>query len=290
MNVARKSVAFADGHMHSNPVKGMGMAAIGKKFVGVGGWFVAVVSLPPHHFGFDDNFDGYVRAFDVLVRECNTGKELGLEVVCFAGIHPAAIENSISMNPKDSVKVLGKAFTVLDYVAKLVRNGFVDGFGEVGRPHYKTIPEAFVVNNIVMTYALVLAKDLGVPVHLHLEQGGEITVMDIDRTISTIGIDKDKVVLHHLDVATAKASQAHTLVFTIPGKHPILKEVFRSLRPTYMIESDFIDDPKRPGVSSYPWDIVENQKRLLNEGLVDEEYIYKLNIDVVVKTYKVKPP
>ena len=76
----------------------------------------------------------------------------------------------------------------------------------------------------------------------------------------------------------------------MPGKEAILREAFRQLKPEYMIESDFIDDPKRPGASSYPWDIVENQIKLVAEGVVDEDYVYKINVDVPVKIYGISPP
>ncbi len=281
---------FADGHVHSNPIKGMGIATIGKKFRDAGGWFMALVSLPPHSLGFNNTFDDYLKTFEVLINECKIAKELGLKVMCFAGIHPSAIENEISRDSKHGGKVLEKALGVVDHIAKLIREGIVDGFGEIGRPHYKAIPEAFVVNNIVMMYTLTLAKDLSAPVHLHLEQGGEVTAIDIDKIARSIDIEKNRIILHHLDVVTAKASQNRGFIFTIAGKYPILKECIKSLKPMYMIESDFIDDPKRPGVSSYPWDIIENQRKLLAEDLVDEEYLYKINIDMVIKLYSIEPP
>lgn len=283
-------LVFADGHMHSNPVKGLGIAGIGRKFLDNGGWFIVLVSLPPHHLDLENSFDGYVKSFDVFISECRKARELKLKTVCLLGIHPAAIEDEVSRDPKRSVKVLDKAIMVVNYIAKLVKEGLVNGFGEIGRPHYRAIPEAFIVNNMVTRYTFELARDLDAIVHLHLEQGGELTALDIENLVKSIGIDRAKVVLHHLDVATAKASQKRDLVFTVPGKYPVLREVFTSIKPFYMVESDFIDDPKRPGVSSYPWDIVENQKKLLTEGVIDEEYLYKLNIDTVVKIYRVEPP
>lgn len=63
-----------------------------------------------------------------------------------------------------------------------------------------------------------------------------------------------------------------------------------SLPPNYMVESDHIDDPKRPGVVVYPWEMAKNQLELLREGKVDEEYLWKLNVDNVVKVFGVTPP
>lgn len=251
---------------------------------------MALVSLPPHHFDFDDSFEGHVKAIEVLVRECSLAKEMGLKVKCFAGVHPASIENEISKDPKRGLEIVEKAIRILDHVAKLISEGLVDGFGEVGRPHYKASPEAFVANHILLHHALELARDLSAPIHLHLEQGGALTAANVERLVEIFKIKRELVIMHHLDLSTAKAAQERGLVFTIPGKRGLLKEAFRSLRPSYMVESDFIDDPKRPGVSAYPWEMVERQRGLLSEGVIDYEYLYKLNVDNVVMVYGVEPP
>jgi len=285
-----EKLIFADGHLHSNPIKGMGIKVISKKFIDVGGWFIVLVSLPPYHFGLDNSFEGYVRSVNILINECRLSREQGLKTVCLAGVHPAAVEDEITRSVKQGVKVLEKFLRVVDYIVKLIREGLVDGFGEVGRPHYKASPEAFVINSIITRYTLTLARELNVPVHLHLEQGGDLTAIDIEEHINILSLEKSKTILHHVDVATAKASQARGMIFTVPGKYQVLKEVFKTLKPEYMVESDFIDDPNRPGVSSYPWDIAESQIKLLNEGLVNQDYLYRINVDTITKIYNINPP
>ena len=283
-------LVFADGHSHTNPVKGLGIKNIAKRFKQVNGWFIALVSLPPHHYDLDETLEGYKKSFDILINECRVAREEGLRVACFAGIHPAEIDRMVSQNPKHSEKVIEFAEQVLNYIAKLVKDGLINGIGEIGRPHYKAAPESFVVSEIVLRRALEVARDLQCPVHLHLEQGGFVTAKSIADAISLLQLNREKVILHHVDVLTAVYAQSLGLLFTVPGKLPILSEVFKRLKPVYMIESDFIDDPKRPGVSSYPWQIVENQLKLLSEGMVSEEYLYKINVDVISRVYGVTPP
>lgn len=55
-----------------------------------------------------------------------------------------------------------------------------------------------------------------------------------------------------------------------------------------MIESDYIDDPKRPGVVTYPWNLSMVQKRLFEKGLFDEDYLFKINVDMIEKVYDKK--
>jgi TatD-related deoxyribonuclease len=281
---------FADSHAHSNPVKGFGMRNIAKRFKQAGGWFIAIVSLSPHHYGFEPTLDGYRKAIDVIINECRAAHEEGLKVACFAGIHPADVDHMILQDPKKSDSVIAFVVEVLNYVAKMVKEGALTGIGEVGRPHYRTLPESFVANSIVMRYALAIARDLQCLVHLHLEQGGYVTVRDVREVASMVMLSKDRVILHHSDILTARYAQEYGFAFTIPGKLQVLTEAFKRFTPSYTVESDFIDDPKRPGVSSYPWQIIENQLRLLNEGFISEEYLYKLNVDNIVKIYGEKPP
>ena len=281
---------FADAHTHSNPISGMGIERVGKKFKEHGGWFIAIVSLPPTHYGFPQNRIGYVKAIEIVVSECRKAQTLGLRVACLAGLHPADMEKLVTRHIMKIEEVLSLAEYVLNEITRRCREGSLDGIGEIGRPHYTAKPEAFVVNELILRHALALAKDLGVVIHLHLEQGRALTAIDIDERIQALGLDRNKIVLHHLDFHTAKEALKRNLVFTLPAKYPLLKHAFQVLKPVYMIESDHIDDPKRPGVSAYPWNVIEVQTRLLKEGIVNEDYLARLNIDNIVKTYGVEPP
>ncbi|MCC6021939.1 MAG: TatD family hydrolase [Desulfurococcaceae archaeon] len=281
---------FADAHLHSNPLRGLGVRNIVKNFKAVGGWFLTIVSLPPSHYGLGSSFDDYVKSIDILVRECAVAREEGVKTKCLAGIHPADLEKLINSQSLRHDEVINLALRVLDYIGKLIKSGVLDGIGEVGRPHYRTTPEGFIVNEILLRHALRLAKDLHAIVHLHLEQGGILTVLSIADLLDSVSLRKDLVLLHHLDIRTAVNAEEVGLRYTLCGKLQLLKEGFKRLKPTYMVESDFIDDPKRPGVAAYPWEIIENQLLLLKEGLVSEDYLLRLNIDNIVKFYGVEPP
>jgi TatD-related deoxyribonuclease len=140
-----------------------------------------------------------------------------------------------------------------------------------------------------MDRAIQISKDYGAVVHLHLEQGGRVTALDVKKRVKNIGANKDKVIMHHARGKTLKAAIENEIPATAPGVRGSLEKAFE-LPPLYMVESDHIDDPKRPGIVIYPWKMAKNQLELLKEGKVDEEYLYKLNVDNVVKSFGVEPP
>ncbi|MEM0247870.1 MAG: TatD family hydrolase [Ignisphaera sp.] len=211
---------FADGHLHTNPIKGLGAKTIAKKFKDVNGWFMVLVGLSPKNLGFEMNFDGYVKSIEVLLKECEVVRKEGLKVACLSGIHPADIDDLVVRNPRNGEKILDLALNILNYIGKLIKSGLIDGIGEIGRPHYKTIPESFIANSIILKHALDLARDLNCFVHLHLEQGGYLTVLDIENTVKEHKINKYKIVFHHSDILTSEEALKKRLYFYNSWKIP----------------------------------------------------------------------
>lgn len=232
------------------------------------------------------NLNGYTRSIEILIKECDKIKSTGIKSVCLAGFHPAEIDKLINVHKQEIEKVLDLAEKLFDHIAKLCMKGKLIGIGEVGRQHYKTEPLHVVVANLIMDRALEIAKDLDVMVHLHLEQGGLATVMDIDKRVKRIGVKKERIILHHLNTVTARAAKKYGFPFTILGIEKLLKSVI-GLKASLLVESDFLDDPKRPGAVMYPWDIPRNVIRLVDEGLMSEDDVLRIFVDNVVRTYRI---
>lgn len=281
---------YSDAHLHVNPVVGLGAEKIARKFKREGGWFIAIVALPPYYYGFNDlSIESYKRVSELLAREASRVREQGLEVASFMGIHPAEIDEYYKRGVKGE-----KLYSLLSGVLKLIEEnlkvGVIDGIGEVGRQHYTTSPERFVLSEIIMREALVLAKSLGAPVQLHLEQGGFATALSIRSLVDTLGLNAKHTILHHASSDTALWASNYGLPFTAPVKR-LDEEYLKGIRVEYcMLESDFLDDPRRPGVSAYPWDIPVLVRELITRGAINEEIAYKVLVDNVVKYMNIKPP
>jgi len=282
-------VLYSDAHLHVNPLKGLGAEKIAKKFRSRGGWFIAIVGLPPYHYGFvEPSVESYRKVLDLVSKEAAKAEERGLEVSRFVGVHPAEIDNYYrqGLKPEKLLPLLEGVFKLFEDALK---NGLVDGIGEVGRQHYGTSPERLVFSEMVMVRALVLVRDYGVPVQLHLEQGGFATAYSVKTLANLVKADLGKVVMHHVNLETARWAEELDIPFTAPIKQ--FNEEYAKRRWRYcMLESDFLDDPSKPGASAYPWEIPDVIESLIKHGLLSEEQAYKMLLDNVIKYFNAKPP
>ncbi len=288
------TIPYADAHAHSNPVRGLGAAKVAERFRRAGGWFIALVGLSPWHYQIDvrrDPLAAYRKAVEVHIEECKRAREAGLRVACFAGFHPADVDHLLDAGLSHT-KVLELGEAVVEHVARLCRDGVLDGIGEVGRQHFKTNVENALIAVEVLTRALEYARDYGCPVHMHLENAGEITVVLTDRLVERVGAPHEKLLFHHSKPVVASAAVERGYYATLPGKEPLLRYYFSRRMPLdrIMVESDYIDDPRRPCVSSCPWEVVERLEKLRREGVIDEETLARINVDNVVRFYGVEPP
>ena len=284
-------ILVSDAHCHANP-RGLGASEVAARFRGAGGWFLALVSLPPHYYGFDLSIEGMLKAIDVHVKECESARRSGIKVACIAGLHPAVIDRLVkAVGTARADEVLSRVDRVLKYLKELKRRGAIDGFGEFGRPHYKTLPESVVVNEVVLTKVFEIAEEVGGVIHLHLEQGGALTVRSVHMMLQGYSIEPRRVIFHHstLKMITEASKYGYSATFT--GRREVIKAVSRAcINAACMVESDYIDDPSRPGVVMYPWEIQQEVDSVLREASVSEDLINRILIDNVVKVYDVEPP
>ena len=282
---------FADAHTHTNPVSGLGAGRIAEKFREAGGWFMALVALSPRYYDAPNrSFDDYVKAIEMHVKQCREAQEKGVRISCLAGFHPADMDflvNKQGLKPSEAVRL---GYRVIDHVASLCRKGVLDGIGEVGRQHYSSRPVLMAGAQLVLNHALEWARDLDCIVHLHTENEGLVTVLDLAERARLIGVNPEHIALHHAGPGTLEHALIHGFNATVPGLKPVLKVVFSRVGPCFMVESDHMDDARRPGRVIYPWVMPQVQRELLKEDLVDEEYVARINIDNVQRFYRVPPP
>ena len=280
---------FADAHAHTNPLKGLGAKTVSERFRESGGWFIALVSLPPTSLGLNSSPEGFERSIELVISECRAAREAGLRVACLGGYHPAMIDKMIDrlgMKPEDAYRY---SIKIIDLACTYIEKGLLHGIAEVGRPHYQVKPHYVVLAEMVLDHALTKAKDLGAIVHLHLEEGGWITAKDIEDRIRRIGISKDRVAMHHAKPGLLEHAISMGIPATVPAIYQVI-QIASKYQGFYMFESDYIDDPARPGKVLYPWEISENTLKATKEGFLNEEAVYKIHVENITRFYRVEPP
>ena len=284
-------VPIADGHSHVSPL-GIGPVELARKFKRSGGWFMALVSLPPHYYGLEDTPDNLVKAIEIHAELCLRARDEGLSVACIGGVHPATVDRIMKTASGDPMKTLEKVLQAVESIITMVAEGVIDGLGEFGRPHYKTLPASFVANELVLMRVLEASRDMKAPLHLHLEEAGTLTVHAVDELAKVLGAQGlSKAIFHHSSITMSKEALKRGYSATLTGRKQIIDRMKSAgvIMPGSMLESDYIDDPKRPGVVMYPWEISENVGKAMEEGIIDEDDAYVLCVDSVRKVYEVEP-
>lgn len=262
-----------------------------RKFKESGGWFMALVSLPPHYYGLEDIPENLVRAVRIHAELCSKARDEGISVACIGGVHPATIDRIIKSASGDPMKTLDKVLQAVESMIRMAAEGVIDGLGEFGRPHYKTLPASFAANELVLLHVLEASKDMDIPLHLHLEEAGTLTVHTIDKLAKILGAGRlSKVIFHHSSITMSKEALKRGYSATLTGRKQIIDKMKSAsvIVPGAMLESDYIDDPKRPGIVMYPWEISENVKKAVEEGIIDEDDAYVLGVESVKRIYGVE--
>ncbi|MCE4604610.1 MAG: TatD family hydrolase [Aeropyrum sp.] len=285
-------IPVGDAHTHANPVRGMGARMAARRFKRSGGWFAALLNLTSWSYGLTpSSLDSYRRMYEIHLAECKAAREEGLRVSCFAGIHPAEVDRMIDKGGLKPEEALELGLKVVGLLEEMCREGVVDGVGEVGRQHYKTSPLRVAIAMAIAEEAARVAADHGCLLQLHLENEGPATVDTTARLLERAGLTGPKaklVIFHHATLKTARRAVEKGYNATIPGVPRLLDHAARTEPPDYMVESDYIDDPARPGVVVEPWRMAEKLQRLAEEGL--EEWAYRVSVDLIARTFHTPPP
>ena len=273
-----------DNHCHLNPTGGMGVRAFAKRFIDSGGWFVGLVNLLSWSYGVSvtraEDYEKVYRATITVAREL---EREGIKVAVILGPHPAELTRLITsgVKPDKAAKMILDAYKL---AAKHVENGEAEGLGEVGRPHWQAPEEVIEACNTVLNEVVDMARQLDCLVHFHVERGGKATIDDLASRIKAGG---GKFVLHHAEGSYSSYAYERGLLPSVPAREDELKAAL-ACSTCFVVESDFLDDPKRPGAVVAPWSISRTFSRLIERGVLNEEQAWRILVTNIEELYGVQ--
>lgn len=226
-----------DGHMHLDPVSGLGAEAAAT-FARAGGSHLLVVTKPAGSLvGTVEDADSFREAFDLTCEVVAAAdEELRGAAWPVLGVHPALISRLVDdgHTPEDAAALMR---TGLDVAAEYVAEGRALAL-KSGRPHYEVADAVWSASNDVMRHAFELGADIGCAVQLHTEAGDRFeTVAD---WAEERGLARTRVVKHYAEGPVSGP------VPSVIGRTAALEAAARAGGP-FMMETDFLDDPDRPG-------------------------------------------
>ena len=285
------ALRISDNHGHANPVRGLGPREVARRFRRTGGWFMVLVSLLTWDLGLTPgSMSSVERLYEITTRSAQEASGEGVRAVAVVGLHPAECVRLIEAG-WGFEEVRGFMYRSIDLAARYITEGRAVGIGEVGRPHWQVDGRIIELCNDIIRYAVERAKDVGGVVHLHLERNGRATVESISRLANEANVDwgfRRRIILHHASPDMVKPAVEHGLTASIPiGRRGEFEEAIRN-GAVFVVESDYIDDPRRPGAVIPQWRIAARVMDLLRRGVVDEGAVEKIMVDNIVELYGVE--
>ncbi len=173
----------------------------------------------------------------------------------------------------------------IDAAAELVREGRAIALGEVGRPHFPVPEDVMEAANRLFDHAMGLARDLGCAVVVHTESTTPDVCEEIAGRARRIGLDLDRVVKHY-SPPLVLPSENHGLMPSILASRRFCREA-ASKGDRFMLETDYLDDPARPGAVMALTTVPRRSYGLLQDGSLTEELLWRVHKEWPQRAYGV---
>jgi TatD-related deoxyribonuclease len=230
-----------DHHCHLSPA-GEGVVAA-RRFRAAGGThlFLATQNYGPSIPRSLEEYEEQFATTEALARRVRD--EAGVEVYLVVAPYPidlVQIAPEVGLEPARAVQV-----AAIDRAGQWVREHRAVALGEVGRPHFPIPPDIAGATDAVFLHALAVAHDVDCPVVVHSDdldpEGFRRLAEEADRA----GVRRERVVKHYAR-NRLPTSQRSSVTPSYLARRELVDSLWKDPGP-WFLETDFLDDPRRPG-------------------------------------------
>lgn len=278
-----------DNHFHLNR-KGRFLEAA-RDFKHAGGTDIVLVHCPDFSAP-PTTKKGHTETYaDTVKMAEEVRKQVGLGVRIVLGPHPAAFAHQFGAWIEESGEQ-GAERAVENYrdsistALEFVHEGKAHAIGEVGRPHWPVSDTIWDLSNSLLLETMHLAQQEGVALQLHVEGELESTYRDMASMAQKSGLAANRLVRHYAPANISHAVTQGVTPSVLIGKGAIeeLMSTVESCSHGFLLETDYMDDLRRPGAVLGPKTVPKRTKQLLEAGL-DEEYLWKAHFELANDLY-----
>jgi TatD-related deoxyribonuclease len=245
-----------DDHMHLDPEHGRGMDAV-REFDRLGGTHLLVVNKPSWQIaGVPTEPADFRPAFEATLAAVADAREI-LDGTAWPvlGVHPGLVSKLVDAghDPDEAGELMRAG---LDVAAEYVADGDALAL-KSGRPHYDVDDPVWATSNETMRHAFERGADLNCAVQLHTEASEDMTT--VAEWARDAGLSPDSVVKHY-----AAGRLAGPLPSVMSDEDRLERAAERG--DPFLMETDFVDDPDRPGAVLGPKTVPRRVRWMLAEG------------------------
>jgi len=265
------NLPILDNHVHLDP-SGAGIKAI-LEFHQAGGTHF-ILSHKPYSQAPIRNAEDYKKAFQITLDLADEVRK-GTDVQVYATLGPYPVElihlaKNMSLSEAKEVMISG-----MDLAGEYVGSGEAIALGEIGRPHFEVSDEVMEASNEILLHGMGLAHKLNCAVVLHTESTTPEVCSDLAQLAKRAGLPNEKVVKHYSPPLVDTALNSGLFPSVLASEKNIREAARQGTR--FMMETDYLDDPKRPGAVLGIKTVPKRTKKLLAEGVLSEEDIIAIH-------------
>jgi len=233
-----------------------------------GGTGIMLVHKPAFSGKLPSEIQGYMEAYSdtiSMAEEIRTTHHLDVGVVL--GPHPVAWEKQIEeLGLARSSELHMEAVSLaLDFID----SGVAHCLGEVGRPHYPVGDETWNMANEMLLEIMSMAASAKTSIQLHVEENNEETCFELSQLCKSSGLPLGNAIRHYAP-PNVSSDFTHGLSATVnvgKGSVPILTETVSKACAPWGMETDYLDDRKRPGAVLGPKTVPKRTNELCSSLL-----------------------
>jgi len=173
----------------------------------------------------------------------------------------------------------------IDEAAVLCEEKKCIGIGEIGRPHFHVNVQTIEDSNEIIFYGMQRARDVNAPVILHTESTTPRQCKELVEIGKKVGLPPHKIVKHYSPPLILENENYGLMPSVLASKKNILSAVKKGTR--FMMETDYIDDPRRPGAVLGPKTIPKRTLEFMENDILTKKQIYEIHKKNPEKTYDI---
>jgi len=257
---------ITDGHIHLDRKGRCLDAAI--DFESSGGTRLILVHKP-NFSKLPEDIDDVSTAYSETLSIANEViASTNIQVQVILGPHPVVWSHQIELLGEKRATELH--IQSVDLALRFFETGDCVGIGEIGRPHFPVSPEVWKSANSMLQEILKRCSKKNAPVQFHVEDKGSLTFQELSQICSKANYPKS-IALRHFAPADVSPSFTSKLPVTVSmGRGSVQKIastidvnlLFKGTHPPVLMETDYLDDPKRPGAVLGPRTIAKRTNEL----------------------------
>ena len=245
-----------------------------------GGSAMLLVNLPPEGDPCSEEFFDRMYSEAESIRD-EVAMRTGLTVLLAVGPYPVTL---LEMAGKEGLRnAEERMIAAVDLAAAHVKENRADAIGEVGRPHFPVPAEITESSNRIMHECMQRAKEASCAVVLHTEDPSRAMMTGLAEMAVSAGIEKGRVVKHHCTDLIGEEENGGLFPSVKATRELVQSSARKGSR--FMMETDYIDDPLRPGAVLGIGTVPRRTRELVESGLFADDIAWRIHEDNPASVY-----